>query len=176
MADSKHGIIEDIKSSSKAILGVIAFVSAVATILIDAFGFEKQITILTTIALALLFIGSTVFMSRIEHRTNSILEKHIEESSNTFSEINNSLKDLKEMTAEVRKDTLRIQLREYIKNEPSNIDTILTIANEYFGVHHGNWIAHHEFLDWVEKNNVHVPNNILDTINNGDHSNGKKSH
>lgn len=96
------------------------------------------------------------------------MQKHIKESSETFDKINTTLEELRHMTADVRRDTLRIQLRNYIKDEPENLDTILTIANEYFGVYHGNWIAHHEFLEWADKHRVHIPGNIMSAINNSE--------
>lgn len=96
------------------------------------------------------------------------MQKHIKESSETFDKINTTLEELRHMTADVRRDTLRIQLRNYIKDEPENLDTILTIANEYFGVYHGNWIAHHEFLEWADKHRVHIPGNIMNAINSNE--------
>lgn len=163
-------IMDDLKSCGKAIMGVIAFISAVATILIEIFEFNPHITIGATAALTILVVFSMIFVARVENRNISILKEHVEESSKTFSNINSTLQDLKTMTAEVRKDTLRIQLRNYIKDEPENLDTILTIANEYFSVYHGNWIAHHEFLEWAESHKVHVPNNIMNAINNDNHN------
>ena len=158
--------MNDLRSSSKAIIGVIAFASSVAGILIEIFNFNAQITIGVTLAVTILITGSVLFISRVEHRSNAELRAHIAESSKTFEQINESLECLRHMTADVRRDTLRIQLRSYIKNEPENLDTILTIANEYFCQYHGNWIAHHEFLEWADKHSVRVPGNIMDSINN----------
>lgn len=169
--DHKPSLVEDMKSSSKAIIGVIAFTTAVSTVLVDIFNFDSHWTIGITIGVTLLIVCSILFISRMERRSNAMMADHIKESSKTFEKIDNTLKELRHMTADVRRDTLRIQLREYIKDEPENLDTILTIAREYFGVYHGNWIASHEFLEWADQHHIHVPTDIHNAINHSEKSN-----
>lgn len=166
--DNRPSIVNDIKASSKFIVGAIAFTTAVSTILIDVFQFDKQLTIGITIAITLLIVCSMIFISRVEHREEALLAEHIKEADYTVNRIENTLDELKCMTAEVRRDTLRIQLREYIKNEPDNVDTILTIAREYFVVYKGNWIAHNEFLNWSKEHNINIHPEIAEAIRNVD--------
>lgn len=165
MANTQPSLLKDLKSSGKVILGIIAFTSAVSTVLIEIFKFDVQWTVGITLAVTVLIVCSVLFMSRMEYRSDMELKEHILESKKTFDSIAESLQCLRHLTSEVRRDTLRMQLRSYIKDEPDNIDTILTIANEYFGKYRGNWIAHHEFLAWAERHKVHVPKNIMDSIN-----------
>lgn len=69
---------------------------------------------------------------------------------------------------EIRLDTLRTQMYIKMEHEPHNHDTILKIAEKYFCVYRGDWIATIDFLNWSKKEKVDIPKPILDAIAQND--------
>lgn len=70
---------------------------------------------------------------------------------------------------EIRLDTTRTQMYIKMEHEPHNHDTILLIARRYFEELQGDWCATSDFLAWAERENVKVPQSILDTISRNKH-------
>ena len=83
-------------------------------------------------------------------------------------DINNILREtnaeLKAELKEIRLDTTRIQLLDLMHDEPSNHDTILTIAHRYFVVLKGDWVASAEFQAWADKEKFKIPDAISQAI------------
>ena len=44
---------------------------------------------------------------------------------------------------------------------PHNHDTILKMAEKYFITLKGDWYETNRFLDWVEKENIHLPPSLI---------------
>lgn len=57
----------------------------------------------------------------------------------------------------VRQDTLRVQLMQYIQGEPSAHDTILKLGYTYFVEYKGDWVMTNKFKDWAESEGVKIP-------------------
>lgn len=65
---------------------------------------------------------------------------------------------------EIRLDTLRTQMYIKMEHEPYNHDTIFKIAEKYFCVYCGDWIATLDFQKWADKEKVRIPQPILNAI------------
>ena len=108
--------------------------------------------IIATIGGALATINASIenaFNAHIENHTQEIVER-IESNSDSISRI------LSE-TEEIRMDTLRVQLLEYIYNEPSAHDSILKLAYTYFVEYNGDWVMTDKFKEWAEAEHVNIP-------------------
>ena len=103
------------------------------TILLISFYVDKQTN----------YIREEIEESKKEEESK--LLKHTEESNRIISDISSSLDDLKKLSLDTRKDTLRIQLLMILEQQPENIDTILKLAETYFVELHGDWYMTSEF-------------------------------
>lgn len=77
-----------------------------------------------------------------------------------------------EQLQQIYLDTTRTQLYFKMEHDTHNYDTILKIAYRYFVELHGDWVATVDFLNWAKKENIEVPQSILDAIAKND---GKKA-
>lgn len=57
----------------------------------------------------------------------------------------------------VRQDTLRVQLMQYIQGEPSAHDTILKLGYTYFVEYKGDWVMTNKFKEWAASEGVQIP-------------------
>ena len=90
------------------------------------------------------------------------LQKHIEDASTLTEELRTGMEEIKKMLLENGKSTLRIEINEEMLQNPHNHDTILKMAERYFGPPMcGDWYMTNRFLDWAEKENVHLPPSLI---------------
>ena len=96
------------------------------------------------------------------------LEAKLDEKLKPLMDINDVLRqtndELKAELKEIRLDTTRIQLLDLMHDEPTNHDTILTVAHRYFCQLSGDWIASVEFQAWADKEKINIPDAISQAI------------
>ena len=134
-----NGVIDDIKEGKGYILGVIAFATAVSAFLTQVFHFKSEPTIAAVSGFAVLILYVGFLISRSERRQKQALEAHESRFKPILDGYDETLRDLKEMALDAKRDALRTQLTQYIQNDPNNVDTILKIAREYFIKYKGDW-------------------------------------
>lgn len=125
---------------------IIASGMALSTLLVNLFHWEAQKVLAVVIFGCLILIIAGVMIDKRSQQTRKQLD------------------EMQAMLTHIRKDTLRIQLSMTIQSQPTNIDTILTIAEVYFVEMHGDWVATNEFMEWARVQNVTVPIGIANAI------------
>ena len=90
------------------------------------------------------------------------MQAHIDASNNLSTELRQDISEIKKMLMENGKSTLRIEINEEMLQNPHNHDTILKMAEKYFSPPmKGDWYMTNRFLDWVEKEHVHLPPSLM---------------
>jgi len=121
--------------------------------------------ILAIVAIFATVSGAAVAISGMVTRSlDGFIREHtsgiataVEENSQL---IKNNSKAIQANTAElnnVRQDTLRVQLMQYIQGEPSAHDTILKLGYTYFVEYHGDWVMTNKFKEWAKSEGVDIP-------------------
>lgn len=150
MENTVVGSWKKIDSGWKRILSVVTLVTALSAITVTITGWEiPKVTACYILAgLVVLFAGW-------------MLDDHVKEFNETnkknetrFNHIDKVLTEIKIHSLETHRDTLRLQLYNYMKDQPENKDTILSLAEEYFCKLNGDLYMTNEFMKWAEKNNV----------------------
>lgn len=139
------------------IMGAIAFDAAVTSLLVTIFEVDLVKTTIATTATTLVALAIIWLIYRSEKRMSSRLEEHIKDSNDLRTELRNCMEENRGIMRDIRKDTLRIQLSQYMKDQPENIDTILKIAEEYFVKLKGDWYMTSEFNKWAKSHDIVVP-------------------
>ena len=145
-------------------MGAIAFDAAVTTLLVQIFEVDAIKTTIATTATTIVALAIIWLIYRSEGETKAELYKHIQEENELKSQLQECMVDNKKMMQDIRKDTLRIQLSNYIKDQPENIDTIIKIAETYFVEMHGDWYMTSEFQKWADSQGIKVPTLIQQSI------------
>ena len=96
-----------------------------------------------------------------EARSRQELQDHIDESNTLTKTITDGLEDLKEMIRDNGKSTLRLEINDEMLRNPHNHDTILKMGEKYFCEMDGDWYMTNRFLDWAEKEKVHLPPSLM---------------
>lgn len=157
-------VLDEIKEAKGLLLGVIGFAGTIGTFGVTVLGWDLATTTLAAIGVScvILFIGRLILSS--ERRNAELLNTHIASSEDIVTELREAVSSLNSTAKETRRDTLRIQLSMYIKDQPENIDTILRLAEEYFVRMHGDWYMTAEFNKWAKSQGVEIPNIITSAI------------
>ena len=155
-------VIEDIKLSKGYALGVVGFATVISTFLIEALHFPAEATLLSAAGIAILVLYFGFLIVRSESRQAQALKEHEDMSKEQVRDIQNTLNEVKEITLENQRASLRIEMGNEIRRHPHNHDTILRIAEKYFlpreeGGLAGNWYMSTLFLEWAEKENIRIP-------------------
>lgn len=108
--------------------------------------------IIAVIGCGLLNVIATAIINSTTNRKNRL--KAVEDKLTT---VNKKLTDVDERLKTSEKDALRTQLLLMVSDYPDNTDGILTLAQHYFGVLHGNWYATAIFNKWLEDRNIAKP-------------------
>lgn len=155
---------ETLASSWKRIAAVIAAVATITALICNIFPWEAGKVTATGIAIGglVLFIGWAI--DKQQEYTDSMLESHIKEYSCKMASLTDSISELKRIAEDTRKDTLRIQLSQYIQYQPDNVETILKVAETYFCGLKGDWVMTAEFMGWADAHGVKVPFAITKAI------------
>ena len=152
---------DNVKEMKAWITGAIAFDATVTSLLVLVFNVDAVKTTIATTATTIVALAIIALIYRSEKRTNFDLQKHIQESNELREELRECMVDNKKALAEIRKDTLRIQLSRYMEGQPENIDTIIKIAEEYFVHMKGDWYMTSEFRKWAKAHDIEVPQIIM---------------
>lgn len=150
-------VLDNVKEIRAWIAGAIGFDAAVTGLLIAVFNVDPVKTTIATTATTIVALAIIWLIYRSEKRTQIDLHRHIQDSNDLRAELRECMTDNRKMMQEIRKDTLRIQLSQYIKDQPDNIDTILKLAETYFVKLHGDWYMTSEFNKWAKSHDIVVP-------------------
>lgn len=160
---------EDLITLRNYTLGVVGFATAVATVLVQVLHFRLEPTVACTLAFACMMLLIVYLIGRAEKRNADRLSKHIEGSDKIMSGIEESLN-------EIKASTLRTEMNNEIYRNPQNHDTIIRMAEKYFGKRedgglNANWVEKELFLTWVDKENkagreVHLPKVLITQLEN----------
>jgi hypothetical protein len=162
--------IDDLKSLRNWTLGIIGFATTVAAVLTQVFHFRVEPTILVVAAFACSLILIVNLIKRSEDRQNKIMEDH-KKTSEEHDKISTDRFDaIDKALLEIRKSTLRTEMNNEIARHPENHDTILEMAEKYFGKREkggldGNWIEIDLFHNWMaseakQGRPVHIPGTL----------------
>lgn len=153
---------DNVKELKAWVLGAIAFDAAVTSLLVTVFEVDAVKTTIATTATTVVALAIIFLIYRSEKRTKAELQKHIDDSNNLVASLKTDINDIKEMILDNGKSTLRIEINEEMLQNPHNHDTILKMAEKYFSPPmNGDWYMTNRFLDWAEKENVHLPPSLI---------------
>lgn len=150
-------VLDNVKEMKGWIMGAIAFDASVTSILVAVFSVDAVKTTIATTATMVVALAIIFLIYKSEARSRDRLEAHIEEANSSVKEINDGIIELKKMAQENGKSTLRLEINEEMLRNPHNHDTILKMGEIYFCDMQGDWYMTNRFLDWVEKEGIHLP-------------------
>ena len=165
--DENKNSKEDLVTLRNYTLGVVAFATAVSTLLIQVLHFRVEPTIACTLAFACMMLLIVYLIGRAESRNQLILRNHIDESDTKIESFDKRLDSIDSCLLEIQRSTLRTELNNAIFRHPENHDSILKMAEKYFGKPedgglNANWYMSSVFLDWAEKEKVKLPISLQD--------------
>ena len=172
----EKSVWDDISKSWKRIAAVVAAMGAIATFFVNVFGspLDKTVTVTSCLGIVILLISFYVDkqtkyirdeIKEHQKESDNKLSAHIQEANKTVQGFQGVLDELKTLSKDTRKDTLRIQLLMIMKDQPENTDTILKLAETYFVKLKGDWYMTSEFMKWAKKHDVMIPDNIFNNLN-----------
>lgn len=150
-------VFDNVKQLKAWILGAITFDVTVTSLLITVFQVDLLKTTVATTATTIVAIAIIFLIYKSEARTKAELQKHIDTSNKLIGEMCSGMGEIKDMLLDNSKSTLRIEINEEININPHNHDTILKMAEKYFCELKGDWYMTNRFLDWAEKEKIHLP-------------------
>ena len=148
---------DNVKEMKGWIMGAIAFDASVTSILVAVFDVDAVKTTIATTATTIVALAIIFLIYKSEARSRGELQNHIEEANSSIKEVNNGIAELKKMTQENGKSTLRLEINDEMTRNPHNHDTILKMGEKYFCEMEGDWYMTNRFLDWVEREGIHLP-------------------
>lgn len=153
---------DNVKELKAWILGAIAFDAAVTSLLVAVFGVDAVKTTIATTATTIVALAIISLIYRSEARSREELQKHIDDSNTLVADLKHDMTEIKKMILENGKSTLRIEINEEMLQNPHNQDTILKMAERYFSPPmKGDWYMTNRFLDWAEKEHIHLPQSLM---------------
>ena len=157
-------VIDSVKGLKAWIMGAIAFDAAVTTLLVNVFSVDAVNTTIATTATTIVALVIIWLIYKSEENAHKELQEHIEKSNILQEELKDCMDTNKTLMFDIRKDTVRIQLNQYMKDQPDNIDTILKLAETYFVDLSGDWYMTSEFNKWAKAHDIEVPKLISHAI------------
>ena len=155
-------VFDNVKELRAWVIGAIAFDASVTTLLVTVFSVDLVKTTIATTATTIVTLAIVFLIYRSEARSRRGLQAHIDASNNLSAELRQDISEIKKMLMENGKSTLRIEINEEMLQNPHNQDTILKMAERYFSPPmKGDWYMTNRFLDWVEKEHVHLPPSLM---------------
>ena len=155
-------VFDNVKELKSWVVGAIAFDAAVTSLLVAVFNVDAVKTTIATTATTIVALAIVFLIYRSEARSRRELQVHIDGSNNLESELRKDISEIKNLVLENGKSTLRIEINEEMIQNPHNQDTILKMAEKYFSPPmKGDWYMTNRFLDWVEKEHVHLPPSLM---------------
>lgn len=154
-------VFDNVKEMKGWILGAIGFDAAVTTLLVTIFEVDMVKTTIATTATTIVALAIILLINKSEARSRQGLQDHIEEANILTNELKNDMSEIKELIKENGKSTLRLEINDEMLRNPHNHDTILKMGERYFCEMDGDWYMTNRFLDWVEKENIHLPPSLM---------------
>lgn len=152
----------DVKEARAWIIGAIGFDAAVTSLLVAVFNVDAVKTTIATTATTMMALAIIFLIYKSEARSRQELQKHIDGSNILVAGLRKDISEIKNLVLENGKSTLRIEINEEMLQDPHNHDTILKMAEKYFTPPmNGDWYMTNRFLDWAEKEKVHLPPSLM---------------
>lgn len=155
-------VFDNVKEAKAWVVGAIGFDATVTALLVTVFNVDAVKTTIATTATTLVALAIIFLIYKSEARSRGELQKHIDNSNLLVADLKNDVSEIKKMILENGKSTLRIEINEEMLQNPHNQDTILKMAERYFSPPmKGDWYMTNRFLDWAEKEKVHLPPSLM---------------
>lgn len=151
----------DVKEWKAWVLGAIAFDAAVTSLLVAVFGVDTVKTTIATTATTIVALAIIVLIYRSEARSRQSLQDYMKKTDTSTQKLQDSITEIRGMILDNGKSTLRLEINEEILRNPHNHDTILKMGEKYFCEMDGDWYMTNRFLDWAEKEQVHLPPSLM---------------
>lgn len=114
--------------------------------------------VLAVVAIFATVSGAVVAISgMVTSSLDGFIKEHTTEIATAVDENSTAIQANTKELENVRQDTLRVQLMQYIHGEPSAHDTILKLGYTYFVEYKGDWVMTNKFKDWAESEGVQIP-------------------
>ena len=152
---------DNVKELKAWVIGAVAFDATITSLLVTVFNVDAIKTTIATTATTIVALAIIFLIYKSEARTKAELKKHIEASNKLTQGIRRDISEIKGMIQDNGRSTLRIEINEEMNQNPHNHDTILKMAEKYFCVMGGDWYMTNRFLDWVEKEHIHLPQSLM---------------
>lgn len=150
-------VFDNVKELKGWVAGAIGFDAAVTGLLVTIFQVDAVKTTIATTATTIVALAIIFLIYRSEARSRNELQNHIVEANGLAKNLTNGINELKEIVKDTAKSTLRLEINEEMAKNPHNHDTILKMGEKYFCEMDGDWYMTNRFLDWAEKENIHLP-------------------
>lgn len=85
------------------------------------------------------------------------LISHHDKKKGVIAEMRNDIKELKKANKEERQDLLRIQLMTLIHIHPEDVSDVMSVAEDYFVKHAGDWYMSSIFRQYLDENKIEHP-------------------
>lgn len=154
-------VLDNVKEMKGWIMGAIGFDAAVTTLLVTIFEVDAVKTTIATTATTIVALAIIFLIYKSEARSREELQDHIEEANTLVGELKSGMDEIKTMIKDTGKSTLRLEISQEIDRNPHNHDTILKMGEKYFCGMDGDWYMTNRFLDWVEKEKIHLPPSLM---------------
>lgn len=153
---------DNVKELKAWIVGAIAFDAAVTSLLVAVFSVDAVKTTIASTATTLVALAIIFLIHKSEARGRGELQKHIDDANSLVSGIRKDTAEIKDLIMENQKSTLRLEINAEMNQNPHNQDTILKMAEKYFSPPlSGDWYMTNRFLDWAEREHVHLPPSLI---------------
>ena len=160
-------VLDNLKEMKGWIVGAIGFDATVTTLLVTIFEVDTVKTTIATTATTIVALAIIYLIYKSEARSRQMLKDHIDESNETVKDMESRFDKVDEVLLEIQRSSLRLELGSEMRNHPENHDTIMKMAEKYFGKKkngglEGNWTMEDTFKNWVDSENkagrpVNVP-------------------
>lgn len=163
--------VEDLKNVRSWTLGILGFATTVSAVLVQAFHFRLEPTLVAVAGFAFTMIATVLFINRAETRQNKALGKHIDYSTEVNESFLARLDSIDDVLLDIQKSTLRTEICNEIRNNPKNHETIIRMGERYFCQLKGDWVMTDLYQAWVDSEQeagrrVHLPPELLMTVTN----------
>lgn len=148
-------VFDNVKELKGWIAGAIAFDATITSLLVAVFRVDAVKTTIATTATTIVALAIIFLIYKSEARSRQELQDHIDESNAFIKEMEARFDNVDETLLEIRRSSLRIELGNEIRNHPENHDTIMKMAEKYFGKKdkgglEGNWVMEDAFQNWID--------------------------
>ena len=154
-------VFDNVKELKGWIAGAIGFDATITALLVTVFQVDAVKTTIATTATTIVALAIIFLIYRSEARSRSELQEHVDEANSLVAGLKKDVAEIKKLLLDNGKSTLRIEINDEMSKSPHNHDTILKMGEKYFCEMDGDWYMTNRFLDWAEKEHVHLPPSLL---------------